>query len=129
MNMKTLSIKEFRELIKAQNVDRLDMAVICPQCGTVQSSRLLIQAGAGKDFDDVRKFLGFSCVGRFTGKGSPTSEEGKKHGCNWTLGGLFQMHQLEVVTEDGIHHPHFEPATPEQAQELASTFLLNEGDL
>jgi hypothetical protein len=118
--MKTLTLEEFRGLIKAQNVDRLDWALVCPMCGTVQSSRLLIQANAGTDFDDVRKFLGFSCVGRFTGKGSPTSEKDKKHGCNWTLGGLFQMHELEVITEDGIHHPQFEPATAEQAQELAS---------
>lgn len=117
--MKTLTLEEFRGLIKAQNVDRLDWALVCPMCGTVQSSRLLIQANAGADFDDVRKFLGFSCVGRFTGKGSPASEKGKNHGCNWTLGGLFQMHELEVVTEDGTHHPQFEPATEEQALELA----------
>ncbi|MGL3099487.1 VVA0879 family protein [Enterobacter asburiae] len=118
--MKTLTLVEFREQLKAQNVDKLDFALICPACRTVQSPRMLIQANAGANFEEVRKFIGFSCVGRFTGKGSPTDEKSKEHGCNWTLGGLFQIHELEVITEDGTRHPQFEPATAEQAQELAS---------
>ncbi|MGC6061322.1 VVA0879 family protein [Enterobacter kobei] len=117
--MKTLTLEEFRGLIKAQNVERLDMAVVCPMCGTVQSSRLLILSKAGNDMDAVNGYLGFSCVGRFTGKGSPFEEKGKNHGCNWSLGGLLQTHTLEIVTEDGARHPRFEPATPEQALELA----------
>jgi len=68
---------------------------------------------------DVQKYFGFSCVGRFTGAGNPPKPEDKgkeQKGCNWTLGGLFQMHDLEVVTPDGKKHPCFEPATPEQAK-------------
>jgi hypothetical protein len=89
--------------------------MICPRCGTVQSARDLIAAGAGADFDAVSKYLGFSCVGRFTGAGSPRkTPDGKP--CNWTLGGLFALHKLEVVTPDGKRHPRFELASPEQAQ-------------
>ena len=36
--------------------------------------------------------------------------------CNWTLGGLFALHKLEVVTPDGEKHPRFELATPAEAQ-------------
>lgn len=116
--MKILTFEEFRAQIQSQNVDKMDWAFVCPMCGTVQSQNLLIHSGA--DCEN-RKMLAFSCVGRLTGKGSPSEEKGKSHGCNWTLGGLFHMHELEVVTEDGIHHPQFEPATAEQAQALASS--------
>ena len=114
--MKTVTIKDFGAECKAQGVkSNLDIAVVCPCCKTVQSARDLIAAGAGADFKAVDKYLGFSCVGRFTGAGSPRrTPDGKP--CNWTLGGLFRLHTLEVVTEDGEHHPHFELATPEQAQ-------------
>jgi hypothetical protein len=81
----------------------------------MQTGNDLIRAGAGKTFEDVEKYLGFSCVGRFTGAKSPRKEPDGKP-CNWTLGGLFSLHTLEVVTPDGEHHPRFEVATPEQAQ-------------
>lgn len=118
--MKQLSHEEFKSYIKSQCVEREDFAFICPMCGTVQSANSLISAGAGTNFDEVSKYLAFSCVGRFTGKGSSFDENDKKHGCNWTLGGLFQLHKLEVITEDGKAHPSFEPASAEQAQALLS---------
>ncbi|MEB2478227.1 VVA0879 family protein [Citrobacter freundii] len=108
-----LTVEEFRAEIKAQGVDKLDYAFICPACNTVQSARWLIAVGAGEDFDSVQGQLGFSCVGRHTGAGGDKREEGK--GCNWTCGGLFQIHKLTVITPDGKKHPHFEVATPEQA--------------
>jgi hypothetical protein len=115
--MKTISITLFQELLKAQGVpNHINFAFVCPMCSTVQSAADLIAAGAGQDFDHVEKYLGFSCVGRFTGKGSPRKvPDGEA--CNWTLGGLFTLHKLEIVTEDGKRHPRFEPATPEQAQQ------------
>lgn len=114
--MKTMTIKEFFAALQAQGVKaREDLAVVCPRCKTVQSARDLIAAGAGADFVAVDGYVGFSCVGRWTGAGSPRkTPDGKP--CNWTLGGLFSLHTLEVVTEDGKHHPRFELATPEQAQ-------------
>lgn len=117
--MKTMTETELKAELMSQGVDsKLDFAFICPMCGTVQSAKDLISAGAGKDFEAVEPYLGFSCVGRWTGAGSPVENSGKP--CNWTLGGLFQMHKLEVVTDDGLHHPLFELATPEQAQAHAA---------
>jgi hypothetical protein len=116
--MKTMTLEEFHQAFKAQGVKREDYAMICPMCGTVQSARDLINAGAGPDFDSVETLLGFSCAGRFTGAGAPERDSGNL--CNWTLGGLFHTHKLEVITPDGKHHPRFEPATPEQAQAHAA---------
>ncbi|MCB5309238.1 VVA0879 family protein [Yersinia massiliensis] len=114
--MKILTLEEFRTEIKAQGVTREDYAFKCPMCSTIQSARDFIRANVGTDFDSIQKHLGFNCIGRFTGKGSPTVEKGKNHGCNWTLGGLLDLNKLEVLTPDGIKHPHFEPATPAEAQ-------------
>lgn len=110
---------EFLDALKAHGVPRDDLAVICPMCRTVQSARDLIRAGAGADFDAVSGSLGYSCVGRWTNAGSPRKRADGQP-CDWSLGGLFRMHELEVVTEDGKRHPHFEIATPEQAQAHAA---------
>jgi len=121
--MTTMTIEEYHAALKAQGTnDRAELVMICPMCGTPQTANDLIRAGAGKTFEsagntfeDVEQYLGFSCVGRFTGAGSPRNKPDGKP-CNWTLGGLFQTHKLEVITPDGEHHPRFEVATPEQAQ-------------
>jgi hypothetical protein len=118
--MKTMTLEEFRAALKAQGVKtHADFAFVCPRCATVQSSRDLIAAGAGADFDSIEKYLGFSCFGRWTNAG-PSRKEPDGNPCNWMLGGLFQLHNLEVVTEDGEHHPRFDVATPEQAQAHAA---------
>lgn len=125
--MQTMTIPEYHAALKAQGVpDRADLAMICPMCGTVQSARDLIAAGAGLDFEAVERFLGFSCVGHWTGAGSPRSKPDGKP-CNWTLGGLFQTCKLVVVDDEGKRHPRFEVATPEQAQQHALTFAQQVG--
>jgi hypothetical protein len=75
--------------------------LICPACGTVQSGQELLDAGVS--LETVRGALGYSCIGRFV--------PGK--GCNWTLGGLLRIHELEVIDDEGKKHPQFEMATPE----------------
>lgn len=112
-----LTLAEFRQRLMDQGVAPVDMAFICPICGTIQSALDFIAAGAGKTFDEVGKYVAFACVGRSNGAG-PFIKKAKppKFGCDWSLGGLFQLHQLEVVTEDGTHHPRFMPATPAEAQ-------------
>lgn len=117
--MKTMTLDEFLAALKAQGVPRDDLALKCPMCGTIQSARNLIGAGAGPDFESVEGYLGFNCVGRWTGAGSPREKPDGKP-CNWTLGGLFSFHELEVITPDGKRNPRFEPATPEEAQALAT---------
>lgn len=113
--METMTVVEFKNALRGQGVPRDNLALICPMCGTVQSASDLMGAGAGDSFENVEKYLGFSCVGRFTGAGAPPKKP-NGGGCNWTLGGLFQTHKLEVVTDDGVHHPRFQVATPEQAK-------------
>lgn len=133
--MQTMTLEEYRATLQAQRLPLAHLAMTCPMCGTVQSASDLIRAGAGKTFEEVERYLGFSCVGRWTGAGSPGSmkgvspgkdRKGEVLGCNWTLGGLFRTHKLEVVTEDGEHHPRFVPAAPEVAQEHARKDALEQ---
>lgn len=114
--MKTVTIEEFYETLKAQGVPFRHFAFICPMCKTIQSQDDLIRAGAGKTEEDVDKFIGFSCVGRWTNAGGPRkTPDGKP--CNWTLGGLISLHVYQVKDPDWDKpHPLFEPATPEAAQ-------------
>lgn len=116
MSVRTITVEQRHAEIRAQGVDSLeDVAFVCPMCKQVQSARDLIAAGAGSNLEEVQGRLGFSCFGRYTGAESPRkSPDGKP--CNWTLGGLFQTHKLEVETPDGKRHPTFELATPEQAK-------------
>lgn len=113
--MQTMTLDEYKAALKAQGVPHEHIAMKCPMCGVIQSGADLIAAGAGADFDAVEKYLGFSCVGRFTGAGSPRKKPDGKP-CDWTLGGLFRVHKLEVVTPDGKKHPRFELATPAEVQ-------------
>ena len=113
--MRQITVPEFHAELRSQGVpSREDIALVCPMCGTVQSARDLIDAGAGASFDEVENYLGFACVGRWTGAGAPRkAPDGKP--CNWTLGGLFRLHKLEVLTDDGKACPRFEPASPDEA--------------
>lgn len=118
--MITLTVAELHAALRAQGVQRReDFALICPMCRTVQTGQDLINAGVGATFDDIEPYLGYSCLGRFTGAPMPRPEP-DGHPCNWTLGGLFQLHEVEVLADDGTTSPLFEPATAEQAQALAA---------
>lgn len=60
----------------------------CPHCKTSQSwNDFSIHTELKKE--DIESYLGFSCIGRFT----------DKFGCDWTLGGLFQIHEVEIEFE------------------------------
>lgn len=129
-NLVRIDHTEFNDRLRHQGVDREDEAFICPVCHTVQSMRSLRRAGANPS--NVEMFIGFSCEGRLTGAGEWPSDKDKSananqrrliRGCNWTLGGLFKIHTLEVTTPDGAVHPIFEIATPEQARALAAEIV------
>ena len=125
MSVEQITVEEFHRRCKAQGVSaREHVAVVCPMCGTPQSIASLLRAGAPAD--KVEDYLGVLCEGRFTDAGPWPAEwrrsaEVKKRrlvrGCDWTLGGLFRIHRLKVITERGPQ-PCFELATPEQAAEL-----------
>ena len=101
---KEMTLDDFISLAKSQGVPREKVTFQCPICKTLQSADDLVAAGAGQNFEDVEKYLAFSCVGRFDGT----------KGCDWSLGGLFKLHKLEVVTPDGEHHPRFMPVAREE---------------
>lgn len=126
--LEKITLAEFRERLAAQGVAREHSAFCCPVCGTIQSMASLIVAGASPD--EAERLVGFSCEGRLTGAGAWPREPSKKRkairGCDWSLGGLFRIHKLEVVAEDGAKHPFFAVATPEDAQALAQGMALRE---
>lgn len=115
--MLTMTLEEFEAHLKAQGVPIEHVALRCPVCSTIQSASDLIAAGAGEDFNAVEGYLGFSCVGRWTDAGSYKTGDPTGYGCDWTLGGLFGFHELEVATPDGKKHPRFMPVTREEAQQ------------
>ena len=123
--METIQLDEFRARIKAQGVsDRSHAAFKCPMCKTVQSITSFTCAGA--DAETAEKYIGFSCIGRITGAEGPRkAPDGNP--CNWTLGGLFRLHEMEVIDEEGTSHPHFEVATPAEAQALEAALATTEG--
>lgn len=104
-----ITIKQLHSRLKAQGVAKEHMAFVCPNCGLVQSAfDFIMTKRAGNTFEEVGKFLGFSCVHRFRPAGA---------GCDFSLGGLLAIHTLEVITGDGIAHPRFRPAFPAEAKE------------
>lgn len=107
---RTITVDQFKAELMAQGVPREHFAVVCVSCGTPQSRQDFVDAGIHPTIEESQKHWGFSCIGRW-------KQAGK--GCDWTLGGLFTIHTLEI-TQEGEEKPFpcFEPATPEQAQQL-----------
>lgn len=99
-SVRSVTLDEFHQEMRSQGTASIEEVTFrCPRCGTLQSANDLIAAGAGENLEEVERYLAFSCVGRWT----------DEMGCDWTLGGLFQIHEYEVVTDDGARHPRFEP--------------------
>jgi len=115
--MRCITVDEFHAELKAQGVSSQDhFAFRCPMCGAIQSAADLVAAGAGDSFEKVKSDLGFACVGRWTGAGGHKKGAPAGSGCDWSLGGLFKIHKLEIVASDQGRHPFFELATPQEAQ-------------
>lgn len=72
----------------------------CVQCGHTQSGADFIAAGMTADEAQSRVY--YSCIGRWV----------KGVGCDWTLGGLLRIHNVEVLTADGTLAPVFEFGDP-----------------
>jgi len=64
----------------------------CIRCGNIQSAQDFIDRKINPD-----GYVHFSCLGRFD----------KLLCCDWTLGGLLQIHKREVICEDGSIGPVF----------------------
>jgi len=95
--MKKLTMKEFiAEGTEKFGEDRKQWKFVCPKCKTEQSAQDFFESGVEKEIIDTQ--IGFSCIGRSV----------KEVGCDWTLGGLFSIHELEIIDEEGDTHPMFE---------------------
>ncbi|ULH17432.1 hypothetical protein MF271_19115 (plasmid) [Deinococcus sp. KNUC1210] len=64
-----------------------DWAFRCPSCGSIQTPAEFVELGCTPE--EAVSRATFSCIGRW----HPT------RGCDWTLGGLLQIHKLEVEAE------------------------------
>lgn len=134
--MERITIEQLHERFKAQGASsREHIAVKCPVCGTVQSMASLAKAGAPAD--RIENVIGFSCEGRFSNAGPWPSDKRKGksfdarravRGCDWTLGGLFRIHTLEVINAEGVPQPTFEVASADEAQALERLMALQPAD-
>ena len=91
--------------------DMLDWRFVCANCGHVQSAndfKELFFLGIYKGTPDVAYY---NCIGRYD-KRIPRSKIGKvgdpKEYCNYTSGGLFLLHKVVVILDDGEKLPVFE---------------------
>jgi len=69
----------------------------CPSCKHKQSINSIMKNNSKLTEQEVRDFIAVNCEGRST----------KGKGCDWTLGGLFQIHDVEVLKEDGSKYGVF----------------------
>lgn len=119
MTVRTITQKEWLDELRAQGTERGDWAVKCCMCRTVQSINSMLKAGVA--VEDANAAIGFSCIGRFTNAGPAKRDDAPGKGCDWSLGGLLRLHDVEVVLEGGRTSPAFEPASPEEAQALKAS--------
>ena len=103
---RSITHAEFIAILEAQGVPRHHCAFRCVRCDNIQSAFSLSRFMTP---DKAADRCYFSCEGRYNSG---------ERGCDWTLGGLFTIHTLEVITDEGVQVPCFEPATPEEAQAL-----------
>ncbi|MBL0928510.1 MAG: hypothetical protein IBJ15_00065 [Alphaproteobacteria bacterium] len=93
----------------ASEGDHLRITFVCPMCACVQDGADFLEAGAGRDWAEIETHVGFSCIGQWK-KAKPPRAKPDGEPCDWTVGGLFKVHTLEVMDEAGIAHPMFELA-------------------
>ena len=90
--------------------DMMKWAFKCPACGKISTMQEFKDAGAEPN-DSYQ-----TCIGRFTGKGSPTKDS--KEGCNWAAFGLLGTLSGGdvIITEEGKEVPVFSMAERMEAQ-------------
>jgi len=58
----------------------------CPSCGHIQSINSMLKHTPSLKAVEIENMVFVNCEGRYNAK----------YGCDWTLGGLFQIHKVEV---------------------------------
>lgn len=111
--MKKIDFDEWFEIgIKLYGDKIINWKFICPMCRKIQTAQDLLDCGI--DRDKLDGYIGFSCIGRFNGKGLPFLSSSRKednfpHGCDWTLGGLFGGMGKEItIIKDGKDMSRFD---------------------
>lgn len=109
--MKIIDIDEFMEEAKKRfGPDKKKWKFVCPVCKTAQTAYDLLAVGVQKD--KISEYIGFSCIGRWTDAGSFYDKKRSPIavGCDWTLGGLLRIHEIEIRKKDGSTFPIFDLA-------------------
>jgi hypothetical protein len=93
--MKTITLAEWKaEGKKLFGNEIKDWKFKCVNCGETQTLREFEVA----EIPDASSKFYFSCIGRYL----------QGRGCDWSLGGLLQKHETEVVGEYGKPVPVYE---------------------
>ena len=96
MNKNILPLEEWlaigKEKFKTDDVKQFKFE--CPNCKQTQTAQEFIDA----KIENASERFFFSCIGRWV----------ENRGCNWTLGGLLQIHKTEVINQNGGTTPVFE---------------------
>ena len=86
--MKKLSFEEWKDkAIELFGKDSKDWRFVCPSCGHIQSVKSVLEHNPSLDPNNIQNWINYNCEGRYN--------EGE--GCDWTLGGLFKIHKLEII--------------------------------
>ena len=89
--MRTIEYKDWCNRGKELYGKGVDWKFRCPACGHIQSVRSIEKNTPTITREKIESMVHFSCEGRIN----------KNFGCDWTLGGLLRMHELEIKMEDG----------------------------
>lgn len=87
--------KWIEELRSRFGTDAKNWAFKCPSCGNIQTAKDFID----NNVEDPQNKVFYNCIGRYV----------KGIGCDWTLGGLFQINKVSVL-KDAQVIPVFEMA-------------------
>lgn len=90
----------------------------CTACGHSQSIAEVKERHPTLGSDEIKRWIHVSCEGR------QWACRGRKPeaGCDWTLGGLFRIHKLEVDTGEGLK-PAFEFDHPDAKRLIQESCL------
>ena len=82
--------------VKLFGKDKKSWKFVCPRCKTTQSF-YDFEKYTNLNYEQIHTQIAFSCIGRNT----------KEKGCDWTLGGLFKIHEKEVINDNNEVRPMF----------------------
>jgi hypothetical protein len=109
--MKRIQLADWKRIgTKLFGVDHKEWKFRCAHCGHSQSETSI--RALAPDVKAVEPY--FNCTGRYN----------KKVGCDWTLGGFFMIHTLEIFLPDSLTFgPVFEFDHPDAASEVDAVLM------